>query len=97
MTDNATFSRSSQVVFQSLGDGEDAVLLHLETAAYFSLNPLGALIWELLEHPSSLEAIVAGVQQAVDDAPANLRADVKQFMGELLERELLIEHRMPPD
>jgi hypothetical protein len=89
MSDNGVFHRSPQVVFQSLGEGEDGVLLHLETAGYFSLNPLGVLIWQLLEQPAGLEAIVDGVRQAVDDAPPGLRTDVENFLGELLARELL--------
>ena len=89
MNDIGVFRRSPQVVFQSLGEGEDGVLLHLETAGYFSLNPLGVLIWQLLEQPAGLDTIVEGVREAVDDAPLSLRADVEQFLGELLARELL--------
>jgi hypothetical protein len=89
MNDNAVYRRSPQVVFQSLGEGEDGVLLHLETAGYFSLNPLGVLIWQLLEQPAGLDTLVEGVRQAVDDAPPGLRTDVEGFLGELLSRELL--------
>lgn len=89
MTDDAIFCRNPQVIFQVLGEGEDGVLLNLETAAYFSLNPLGALIWQLLEEPAALETILDGVRTAVDDAPPSVRADVEQFLGELLARDLL--------
>ena len=60
-----------------------------ETAGYFSLNPLGVLIWQLLEQPAGLDTIVEGVRLAVDDAPPSLRTDVEQFLDELLARELL--------
>lgn len=93
MNDDAVFCRNPQVIFQDLGEGEDGVLLNLETAAYFSLNPLGALIWGLLEEPAALETIVDGVQAAVEDAPPGMRADVEQFLGELLARNLLTRSR----
>lgn len=93
MTDDAVFCRNPQVIFQDLGEGGEGVLLNLETAAYFSLNPLGALVWQLLEEPATLQSIVDGVRAAVDDAPPGVRADVEQFLGELLARELLTRSR----
>lgn len=95
MNDDTVFLRSSQVVFHRLGESEDGVLLHLDTAAYFSLNPLGVLIWEVLEQPVSLADVVQHVRDAVEDAPPELAADVERFLDELVRRELL--ERAPGD
>ena len=89
MSENGVFVRNPQVIFQSLGEGEEGVLLHLETADYYSLNPTGLLIWQLIEDGAGLEAIVDGISQAIDDAPPSLRKDVEQFLGELLNRGLI--------
>jgi hypothetical protein len=92
MNDQTTFQRSPKVAFHRLGAGsDDGVLLHLESAAYFSLNSLGVMIWQILEEPMGLPDIVRRVSEAVDDAPSCLGEDVERFLEELQSRGLL-EH-----
>lgn len=84
------FQRNSSVVFQDLGGSEGGVLLHLDTAGYFSLNPMGVLIWGLLQEPVDLTEIVEGVMRVVEEPPATVRSDVEQFLGDLVASDLVI-------
>lgn len=93
MNENDVFVRNPQVIFQSLGEGEEGVLLHLETADYYSLNPLGLLIWRLLDQGAEFEDIVEGIRQAVDSTPPSLRTDIEQFLSEMLNRGLICQQR----
>lgn len=90
MSGESVFQRNSNVVFQDLGGSEGGVLLHLDTAGYFNLNPMGVLIWGLLKEPSGLEEIVEGVIQVVEEPPATVRSDVEQFLGDMVASDLVI-------
>ena len=42
-------SRNPKIVARELGAPQGAVLLHLETGAYHGLNPVGFVVWELID------------------------------------------------
>jgi hypothetical protein len=69
----------------SLSDG--AVLLHLYTKRYFSLNDTGSRIWALLEQQSSDDEIVEALVREYDVK----LPDAQQAVHRLLE-DLLAEH-----
>ena len=50
--------RSPQVAARELSAEEGAVLLHLETAQYHGINPVGLLIWELLDGERTVTDVV---------------------------------------
>ncbi len=81
-------SRSPRVVHSRLGDGE-AVLLHLETAQYHELNPIGALIWEMIDGVRTVDEIEAELRTVVDDAPDDLGEIVGGFLEGLRTRGLI--------
>ena len=81
------WSRHADVVHTELEDG--AVLLHMGTKFYYSLNGTGGTIWGLLEsidNPAELTAHVRDRYQLTDD---HARASVARFLS-ALEREQLI-------
>jgi hypothetical protein len=69
--------------------GGDAVLLHLDTAAYHGLNPIGELIWGSVGSGTTFGRLVATVRGRLDDAPAALEEDVAAFLSDLVERDLV--------
>lgn len=76
------------VVWTGLPDG--AVLFSTETEVYFSLNQVGAVVWELLSDGRSMDDLCAGVQARFPDAdPVDVRRDVDELLGELLRARLL--------
>jgi hypothetical protein len=85
----AKYRRSARVVSRPLADGT-SVLLHLDTAAYHELNPIGALVWDAMgnDEATELSAIVEHVRRAVDDAPPAVSDDVAEFLDALTSRGL---------
>lgn len=89
MTGTAVITRTADAVFQNLAGEDGAVLLHLGSGQYHTLNQVGARVWELLETPLSeaeLTRRILAEFEANDEAVAQ---DVKMFLGELLERKLV--------
>lgn len=71
----------------SLSDG--AVLLHLYTKRYFSLNQTGSRIWSLLEQQSTDDEIVDALVQEYDvERPEAMRA-VSQLLDDLVAERLI--------
>ena len=81
-------SRPPEVVFERLDDTE-VVLLHPETGSYVSLNATGAELWARLESPTSVEDLVGHLVATRGIEPERAGADVRSFLGDLLERGLL--------
>lgn len=69
-----------------------AVLLHLDTHAYFSLNSTGRAVWDRLANQggATLDDLVATLtlRFSVDDATA--RADVTDLLDELQQQSLVV-------
>ena len=90
MNPDTVVARNARVVHRRLGAGDGGVLLHLDTAAYHGLNDVGTVVWELLEEPRTLEALIAGVRERFGDPPATVDDDVTTFVNDLVARDLLV-------
>ncbi|MDT0631226.1 PqqD family protein [Rubrivirga sp. S365] len=69
--------------------GGESVLLDPVSGRYFGLNEVGTRIFELLSEPRSVSDLVDLLVQEYEVAPAQLRADVEQFVGEMMSRGLV--------
>jgi hypothetical protein len=79
--------RHPEVVYTDLEDG--AVLLHGETKFFYSLDPVGADVWRLLNLTDTVEGLVQQVLARYDVTPELARASISEFVG-ALEREQLV-------
>lgn len=61
----------------------EAVLLHLESQHYFSLNETGVAIWDLLSEPRSLAEIVEALAETYEADRETMAALVARFVGDL--------------
>jgi hypothetical protein len=69
--------------------GDSLVLLHAASGGYFTLDLVGARIWELCDGSRSIAEIV-GVMHEEFDAPVDvLDADVRRLLEELVGERLL--------
>jgi len=75
---------------RELAEGEGGVLLHLESGSYHGVNPVGLVIWELLEDERSVADLVNAVRDRVEDPPPELESDVMDFLTGVEARDLLI-------
>jgi len=84
------YQAREDVVFTDLDDGS-AVLLHLETKYYFSLNETGCFLWKLLEREAGIteKEMADELCEAFDVDEERAIADVSEFVGELSQQGLI--------
>jgi hypothetical protein len=87
--DGATIRPNPRVEHRTLAGGE-AVLLHLDTAAYHGLNQMGEAIWESLGEGQTFGKLVEAVRAMLDETPPQLRADLEGFVRALADRDLVL-------
>jgi len=68
---------------------QELLMMSVEQGRYYNLNAVGARIWELLETPTSTDALVATLTAEYDVDPETARSHVERFLGELRQRGLL--------
>jgi hypothetical protein len=91
--EKATVVSASDAVLTSPLGGE-VVLLEPEEGIYYSLNEVGARIWEIIRDPVSVESICGQISSEYSVDPDQCRADVLQLLTELLDHGLAEVH--PP-
>ena len=69
-------------------DGE-LVILDMRRGHYLGLDPIGRRIWELLEHPRSVEALCATLEGQYAVSAQTCRADVLVLLEQLADAELI--------
>ena len=79
-----------QAVFRELAGDEGAVLLQLTSGGYHGLNPMGCLIWGLLESWPTLGELIDGVRDRVEGPPDTLDEEVAAFVEDLRRRDLVV-------
>lgn len=79
---------SASTLFQDLSDGE-ALLLNRETDLYFSLNQVGAAMWDALIRAGSTDEAVNRLHAEFDVDPETLWADLSEFVAKLRARDLI--------
>jgi hypothetical protein len=85
------FQRSDEVVFEVTGDR--AVLLDATGKELITLNPVGTVVWQLLDEPRSAGDVAAALHAAFPDVPmAKLEDDADRFLAELAASELVVHH-----
>jgi hypothetical protein len=90
ITHESKVRQSPDVVARELSPTEGGVLLHVETAQYHGLNPVGLLIWELLDGERTVSEVVETVRARVEEAPPQLEEEVLSFLNDVHQRGLVI-------
>ncbi|HKT85556.1 MAG TPA: PqqD family protein [Novosphingobium sp.] len=85
---SVTVTAGGDVVACELGSG--AALLCLRSNRYFSLNEVGAFIWNRMERPIDIDALCHAVTGAFDVEPERCRRDVAAIVRSLAEAGLAV-------
>jgi len=72
-------------------DDDEAVLLDLNSGAYYGLNHVGALLMSHLQEQKSLEFANAAIAEHYQTPHAMVSQDIKVLVEQLLELKLIIE------
>jgi Coenzyme PQQ synthesis protein D (PqqD) len=67
----------------------EAVILHLKSAQYFGLNEVGARIWNLIQEPKTVGAVLDTVLEEYDVALNQLEGDLLALLEEMANKELI--------
>jgi hypothetical protein len=69
--------------------GESLLMMSVEKGQYFSLNGVGARIWELIENPTTQAALVQQLVTEYEVTSEVCAAQVAAFLAALRQRDLL--------
>ena len=89
MTNTTILSRREGLMTADMNGS--AVMMDIMTGKYYNLGEVGGRIWELLEEPMTVAALVEKLTDEYDVSAAQCRSDVLPFLDTLLERGLLLE------
>ena len=71
---------------------EGGVLFSSESEVYFGVNPVGAIIWELLPSCDTVQQLCATLSQRYSDVgPDRIYRDVMTFLTDLRANGLVVE------
>jgi hypothetical protein len=79
---------SPKVVHETI-DGE-VVIIHLDTGCYYSLDGVGAVIWDRLDHGASLGETGAWLGQQYPANQLEAESTVARLVGELQTENLIV-------
>ena len=89
MTNTTILSRREGLMTADMNGS--AVMMDVMTGKYYNLGQVGGRIWELLEEPATLAALVQKLTAEYDVSAEQCRTDILPFLNTLLERGLLVE------
>jgi hypothetical protein len=90
LTSQTRLRSNSQEVAAKVLDGE-AILINLSNGMYYSMDKVGAAIWELVEKGCSLEEIARIVGRRYEVTHEQATADVERLAAELRQENLVLE------
>jgi hypothetical protein len=93
VSDDSRFVVSPDQVSCDLGG--EAAILHLKSAIYYGLDPVGARVWDLLRTPKTLAEIRDAIVAEYEVDSETCERDLRDLL-EKLAAERLIEIRAEP-
>lgn len=62
-----------------------ALLFDPDSNVAYGLNPVGVLIWKMLDGKHGFKDIVSAVNERCEGGPQNVEADIKSFLQSLIQ------------
>jgi len=91
---SSTWRIAAPAVLSETVDGE-AIIVNLDTGAYYSLTGIGAEIWDLLQEGASLETLLSWINGHYAGEPQQIAAGVTALIEELLAEQLVLPGDAP--
>jgi Coenzyme PQQ synthesis protein D (PqqD) len=68
---------------------DEAIIMHLGSGMYYSMDRTGAVIWDWLERGHTVAQIIEGIVERYDVSPGKAGEDVEQLLRRLIEETLV--------
>lgn len=62
---------------------DELMMLNVEQGAYYSLDPIAAEIWNMIENPASVGDVIEKLLKRYDVTPEQCQADVLAFLDQM--------------
>lgn len=62
---------------------DELMMLNVEQGAYYSLDPIAAEIWNMLEEPAQVKSLAERLQKRYAVSAEQCQADVLEFLEEM--------------
>jgi len=69
---------------------DELMMLNVEKGAYFSLDPIAAEIWNMLEGPAPVQRLVEQLQKRYAVTVEQCQADVLSFLEEMQSNGMIV-------
>ena len=89
VTLNQRVQPNKEEVAAKVMDGE-AILINLSNGIYYSMDKVGAVVWELVERNFSPEEMVATIMSRFEVETEKVQADVERLLKELGDEKLIL-------
>ena len=86
---NQNIKPDPEVVVTELEDGKEAVLLHLGTKSYFTLNETGLIIWQKLDNGVAPGEVCKQLANEFDISSEKAKESVLDLIQELINEKLV--------
>ena len=70
---------------------DEIVMVNIDLGNYFSLNPVGSDIWEILQEETSSDELISKLMEMYEIDEATCSKEVNSFLSELLAKKLIRE------
>lgn len=87
---NSKITVTGDVVKADIQD--EVIILHPDSQMYYSLNPMGSRVWELLQNPIKGSEIVESIVEEFDVERTRCENDILSFLEMLYEKDLVQIH-----
>lgn len=86
-----TLERRSGVLAQPVkADDPSMVLLNPKNGEYYTLEPVGARVWQLCDGKRTISEIAAIIGQEYEESTDVIQSDVLELAKELMDEELVV-------
>lgn len=88
MDQTTILTRSDNATFEVVAD--EAILIHLMTGTYFSLNKVGTQFWEMLDGHQTIGDHAAVLAEKYEVDPGMVTADLIELAGKMAADDLVV-------
>ncbi len=87
MDENTKLRQASNVTFENVAG--EAILIHLDSGTYFSLNKVGTQFWEMLDGSQTIAEQARSLAEQYDVDAAMVRDDLLELAIAMQEEDLV--------